>query len=731
MRGAHGLPGRAQALLAAAVAGGVGIIAWRATEIGTWEARDLAAFVVLTAAVTVAELFPISLRFQEEIEDFLMTDVVFAVGLFLVPSAVLTLAVAAGIGLGNAIRRTAVHKTLFNVGQDVVAITAALAVFHTFGRTSPLEPVAWVGAGLGMATYFAFNEASLAGIISMVEGTSFLSVLTRPIGLSLMQFGGNLAIGVMGAALWRLSPRLLPLLAAPLLLAFLAYRASLHSMQERDRMRNLYEAGRALLGPLEATADFRSFLPLAERMLNAAAVEVVVLEDGEVTVYGADETVALALAPVGRPGSRPEVYVRARPGLFAHTAEFETGASRGVLAVYRTEALTPAERSLADTLASQIAVKLQNRRLFSETVDQRRQLSNIIGSASDGIFVLGQDLRIRSWNPAMERITALSEENVVGRTWDEVFGTALEVGTGTYGEPHDALIERPDGDARWMRYVASPLSDRTDGPEGMVVVARDVTAELEAEQLQTDFVATVSHELRTPLTPLKGYLAALTEGTIDSGPEARAEYYRVMLKQTERLERLVNDLLEAASLQGGRVSLERQAVELTSLVSAVVDEHQLQDQGRPFQLRTPGVPVSVTADPFRVQQVLGNLLSNALKYSPRGTLVEVSVDVGVNDATVSVRDHGPGIPSAEQDRIFDRFHRGEIGLVRRTGGTGLGLYIAKRLVQSMGGQLWLVSRPGAGATFSFKLPMEPQVQAGAVAGTVELAASGNGAGRGF
>ncbi len=201
-----------------------------------------------------------------------MTDVAFTVGLSLARPGVLTLAAASGIGLGNAIRRTAPHKTLFNVGQDVVAITAALGAFHLVGRSGPTDPAAWLGATLAMGAYFAVNEVSLAGIISLVEGTSFLSVLTMPIALSLMQFVGNLAIGIMGAALWRLSPRLLPLLAAPLVLAFVAYRAWLQSMGDRDRMRNLYEAGRALSGPLQTNADFRRFLPLAIRMLGAAIV---------------------------------------------------------------------------------------------------------------------------------------------------------------------------------------------------------------------------------------------------------------------------------------------------------------------------------------------------------------------------------------------------------------------------------------------------------------------------
>jgi two-component system phosphate regulon sensor histidine kinase PhoR len=236
-------------------------------------------------------------------------------------------------------------------------------------------------------------------------------------------------------------------------------------------------------------------------------------------------------------------------------------------------------------------------------------------------------------------------------------------------------------------------------------VARDVTADLEAEQLKADFVATVSHELRTPLTPLKGFLTSLIKGTVEDSPEARAEYYRIMANQVDRLERLINDLLEASRIESGKSLVESRSLDLAAVLGAQVAEFASAHPDRSIIL-SPTLPVMVSADPLRLEQVASNLIANACKYSPAGSTVTVSISRTPSHAIVNVRDEGEGIPLSEQDKVFERFHRVENGLTRRTGGAGLGLYIAKRLVEAMSGRVWVVSRPGVGSTFSFSLPLE-------------------------
>jgi signal transduction histidine kinase len=236
-------------------------------------------------------------------------------------------------------------------------------------------------------------------------------------------------------------------------------------------------------------------------------------------------------------------------------------------------------------------------------------------------------------------------------------------------------------------------------------------------------VATVSHELRTPLTPLKGFLSALLQGTLDDSPDDRGEYYRIMMNQTERLERLITDLLEVSRMESMDPSIRSDVVELTGLVADQIDELAKSQPGRRIAFHGPGVPILALGDSFRLGQVVSNLVSNALKYSPPGSDIDVSVDREEERAVVSVRDQGDGIPLSEHERVFERFQRLENGLSRKTGGTGLGLYIAKRFVEAMSGRLWLTSAPGKGSTFFFSVPLAPMRVRHAADGADQLAAT--------
>ena len=710
----EGLPPPARLFILIVAAVGLTELALLAPRALAWSTSDVLAWAVLTAGIVLAEGFPVSLKYGDESEDFLMTDVLFAAGLLLATPAVLMCAVAVGAFTGNTIRRKPVHKTAFNVGLDLTGIGVAEVVYSSFSRVSPVTPVAWLGAALGMAAYATVNEIGMALILSFAGRLRFVSVLTGPIRLSVLQWGGNVAIGIMAGAMIASIPSLLPLLLVPLALSILAYRGRLEGLLERDRMRGLYEAGRVLFGPLHATPDFRSFLPLAARVLKASEAEVVVL-DGE-RVVAHDEEGAVTVTRGSRRRSRrpsPEAYVRPRPGLLAHTAmSGEQMGSASALTVYREKPLTEAEQALANALASQVGMRIQNCQLFSETLDQRVQLSEIIANATDGIVAVAPDGTILSWNPAMERITGVPVEEALQTTW-----TALFDGAESKDEPssagrqdgpaafQDMLFVRRDGARRWVRYTSSSMPDRDDRQGGAVIVARDVTAELEAEQAKSDFVATISHELRTPLTPLKGFLTALASGTIDDTAETRGEYYRIMLKQAERLEHLVADLLQSVTVEAEPANDETRTVELTSLASERAAEALPDGADHELVLRMPGVPVIALADPFRVEQVLGNLLSNAIKFSPPGTRVEVAVSMTATEAVVSVRDEGRGIPLADKDRVFERFYRVETGTVRETQGAGLGLYIAKQLVEAMNGRIWVDSGLGTGSRFSFSFPL--------------------------
>jgi signal transduction histidine kinase len=249
------------------------------------------------------------------------------------------------------------------------------------------------------------------------------------------------------------------------------------------------------------------------------------------------------------------------------------------------------------------------------------------------------------------------------------------------------------------------IRDDEEAPPARIAVVRDASEETRAEQIKRDFVSMVSHELRTPLTPLKGFLTSLVEGTIEDSPDRRQEYYRIMLRQAQRLERTVSDMLDASQIEAGGLVVDLQPVPIDHVLGRLVKEFREQHPGRRVALGEIGLPAIVLADPFRVEQVVLNLLSNADKY----TAPELPITVGAmrngDGVTISVWDRGAGIAREHHERIFDRFYRvkDESGL--RLPGTGLGLYIARTLVEAMSGHIWVDSEVGVGTTFSFSLPV--------------------------
>src|SRR5919197_1647585 len=343
----------------------------------------------------------------------------------------------------------------------------------------------------------------------------------------------------------------------------------------------------------------------------------------------------------------------------------------------------------------------------------------IVEHASDGIFVVASDGRILSWNPAMERITGYSSDEVIDRQREEILGPVGSLGPGGQGSDGASTsgrvrppvkVTRKDGSVAWVHYSSNAINTRDGKVRADVIVVHDVTAIREAEQLKSDFVATISHELRTPLTPLKGFLSALLIGSVDDSAEARQEYYRIMLKQTDRLERLITDLLDVSRVESEEPLLQRHEVELGPCVMEQIRSFSDRHPDRIVRFHDEAGPVKVIADPAPVGLVISNLMSNAMKYSPSDTPVDVTVGTAEGTAIVSVTDQGDGIPIEEQARIFYRFYQVEGHLTRSSGGIGLGLYISRRLVETMGGELWVESTPGLGSTFSFSLPLAAPTQ---------------------
>lgn len=710
------VPRGARALILAVAVAGAGAILWRLPDVGRWTAPDLLAWIGLSVACALLEQFTVSIAHESETENYSLTDALWIPALIFARPSVLTLAVAVGVLVGHSARRWAWYKVAYNVAQFVLGITAAEIVFGLFDLPATLTVMHWVATAVAMLVYFSLNELFIAAVMSLVEGEPLRRLLVLPEGLNLLQAAGNFTIGLLAALVWSTGPVGIPLLVAPMVLSYLAYRGWLQSRQEeqqkkeRERMHTLYEAGRALFAPLDASYDFLHFLRLVRRMVDAAGVELVTVDDS-IHVYNS-ETVPSHSEPLATHDATPEQFVSTPPGLVTYLAPIGGDAKwSGVLAVHRAAPLSAAESSLVDALASQVQARRENERLFHETAEQRGQLADVIGNTSDGIFVASPEREILSWNPAMERITGHSKEDAVGRSCDALL--TLHEGNDvvdrelplvlTPGETQDALVSRTDGSRRWIRYTTSAMPGRTGGPKAVVVVARDVTAELEAEELKSDFVATVSHELRSPLTPLKGFIGSLRDGLVGDEPEARAEYYDIMWRQVGRLERLINDLLDVSRIEAGKLEIDVTAVDLSALLTTHVAETAAHATDREIRCDAPPEAVWALVDPFRLEQIVSNLLSNAVKYSPPRTPIVVTLRSSGEAATVDVRNEGDGIPVEDQGRVFDRFFRVRSEGRQKGGGFGLGLFICRRLVEAMGGSISLTSRPGEGCTFSLTL----------------------------
>ena len=374
------------------------------------------------------------------------------------------------------------------------------------------------------------------------------------------------------------------------------------------------------------------------------------------------------------------------------------GQSLGVLTLGSRQAERFDERDLdlAQELARRAAVAIDSAQLF-RAVESRAQAAQALEFVGDGVFLVGHDGVVRLWNPAASRITGLAESEVVGAA----------VAVALAGWPLDQAGERPqtfpvdgqDGEL-WLSLTAAEF------PNGTVYAFRDLTEERAVEQLKSDFVSTVSHELRTPLAAIYGAAMTLRRDDVVLRAEQQEGMLAVIAGESERLARIVNDILLASRLDSGAAAFDlgpADATEIARAVLAAAETHL--PSGIELVLSAPAQGLRVAADPDGLRQVLVNLVENAVKYSPEGGRVELELEPADGRVRLAVRDRGLGIPAAEQDRIFEKFYRLDPNLSRGVGGTGLGLYICREIVRRMGGRIRVESDPGRGSTFSFELPL--------------------------
>ncbi|MDX6447541.1 MAG: hypothetical protein QOD08_4, partial [Gaiellaceae bacterium] len=363
--------------------------------------------------------------------------------------------------------------------------------------------------------------------------------------------------------------------------------------------------------------------------------------------------------------------------------------------------------ALAQEVARRAAVAVENAQLF-RAAEERAQATLALSHVGDGVMLVDRAGVIRLWNPAAERIAGLSEADAVGSParqaldgW-EVFAELAPARTAegpSASRPVTVPIEL-GGRELWLS-----ISVVTFG-EGTVFAFRDLTEEQAVERMKADFISTVSHELRTPLAAIYGAALTLRREDVDLHGERSQELLSVVADESDRLARIVNDILWASRVDSGslQMSIERcDAQELTESVLVAARLHL--PENVTVTLNAPADLPHVAADPDKVRQVLTNLVDNAIKYSPDGGDVQIALDQAGHRVRISVCDEGLGVPAGERARIFEKFYRLDPNLTRGVGGTGLGLYICRELVRRMDGRIWVEPRHPRGSKFALELPV--------------------------
>jgi len=389
------------------------------------------------------------------------------------------------------------------------------------------------------------------------------------------------------------------------------------------------------------------------------------------------------------------------------------------------------------TAAGQVAVAIKNAELYllireqaermgamlrSQQVDSSTSRA-ILESIADGVVVTDADHHVVLFNAAAERILGLEARSILNQPVFDFIGLygpegqrwAAAIRSWKKHPPQSVLPEDVServvlGDERVLLIHPAPV---VLGDEflGTVSIFRDITREVEVDRLKSEFVATVSHELRTPMTSIKGFVDLLLMGVTGALNPEQQRFLNIVKNNTERLEILVNDLLDISRIEAGKVTLSFQPIDVHGLLheAELFLERQRSETGKQIELvvEATGDLPHLWGDPERVRQILYNLVENAFNYTPEGGQITLRAEQTRDEVEIEVQDNGIGISLNEQARIFERFYRGEQALIMGVAGTGLGLAIVLNLVEMHGGRIWVNSDgiPGRGTTFTLALPV--------------------------
>ena len=390
----------------------------------------------------------------------------------------------------------------------------------------------------------------------------------------------------------------------------------------------------------------------------------------------------------------------------------------GLIYIFRnyTGGFSANDRIVLSTFADQAAVAVRNAQLYTQLSQEKQRADALLDSAGDGILILGPDHKIERANPAFGRMIGLKPSRIQNQTHDDIIrwsgkpqGMTLETAEAG-GWPLTRLAQLyVEGDLQRGEQPPLPVGITYApliSPEGtllnIIATVRDITRFRQAEELKSTFISIISHELKTPIALIKGYVGTLRREDASWDSEIVKDSLKIIEEESDHLAGLIEDMLDASRLQAGGFTLRRSDVSLVDVAHHVAERFQTQTSRHQIVVDMPDNLPVIFGDETRLRQVLSNLVSNAIKYATGGE-IRISAQERPDQIIVSVSDQGPGIAIADIPHVFDRFYRSP-DMSRHTKGTGLGLYLARSIIEAHGGSIWVEPNIKEGAKISFSLP---------------------------
>jgi PAS domain S-box-containing protein len=385
----------------------------------------------------------------------------------------------------------------------------------------------------------------------------------------------------------------------------------------------------------------------------------------------------------------------------------------GVIFIFRnySGAFSSNDTALLQSFADQAAIAVHNAQLYAQVTREKQRLDALLDSAADGILILGPDHIIENCNPAFARMLGTTHEEIV--RWYQVNEdmTLQKAEAGGWPLTPNATLY-VEGDLERQNGVPLPVgityapSVSADGLLiNIVATIRDITRFREADELKSTFISVISHELKTPIALIKGYVSTLRREDATWDRDIVKDSLAVIEEEADRLTNLVENLLDASRLQAGALSINQADVDLGALSKRIAERFQVQTGNHKLVVDFPPDFPIILGDEDRLAQVLSNLISNSIKYSPAGGEIRVRGQVRPEHIIICVSDQGPGIAPEDIPHVFDRFYRASEAS-RQTKGAGLGLYLARAVIEAHHGRIWVDPKPDSGARICFSLPRD-------------------------